>query len=172
MNFPLVSIVVPVYNTAVYLPCCLGSLLRQTYSRLEIICVDDGSTDDSWRILQEYSAIDTRIKIFHQPNAGVSVARNKALAHATGEWLAFIDSDDWLDTDAMERARGITIFSKQAEVTLNYGENPLAVTFMDTPGHVDFSAEMAFPEPLCGRLRSRRGRYIRQYFPARSCSFS
>lgn len=99
----LISVIVPVYNTSKYLPQCLDSLLNQTYPNLEIICVDDGSTDNSWEVLQEYAAKDNRVKVFHQENAGVSVARNKALAHATGEWLSFIDSDDWLDLDTYEK---------------------------------------------------------------------
>lgn len=104
----LISVIVPVYNTSKYLPQCLDSLLNQTYPNLEIICVDDGSTDNSWEVLQEYAAKDNRVKVFHQENAGVSVARNKALAHATGEWLSFIDSDDWLDLDTYEKcAKGM-----------------------------------------------------------------
>lgn len=98
----LISVIVPVYNTAKYLPQCLDSLLKQTYPHIEILCVDDGSTDNSWDVLQEYAAKDNRVKVFHQENAGVSVARNKALDHATGEWLSFIDSDDWLDLDTYQ----------------------------------------------------------------------
>lgn len=122
MNSSLVSIIIPVYNTAEYLPQCLDSLLNQTYPHLEILCVDDGSTDNAWAVLQEYAVKDSRVKVFHQENAGVSAARNRALANATGEWLAFIDSDDWLDTDAMERCMAVVddeiamvVFSTRSE---------------------------------------------------------
>ena len=102
MNNSLVSIIIPVYNTAEYLPQCLDSLLNQTYPHLEIVCVDDGSTDNVWAVLQEYAVKDSRVKVFHQENAGVSVARNLGLEHATGEFLMFVDSDDWLDLDGID----------------------------------------------------------------------
>lgn len=102
-NRPKISVIIPVYNTAECLPQCLDSLLNQTYSDLEILCVDDGSTDNSWEVLQEYAEKDARMKIFRQENAGVSVARNRALEHAVGDFLSFIDSDDWLDLDTYEK---------------------------------------------------------------------
>lgn len=104
MALPLLSVIVPVYNVAAYLPRCLDSLLAQSYSRLEVICVDDGSTDDSAAILDAYAAKDSRIKVIHQKNAGVSVARNRGLDAATGEFLAFVDADDWVEPDAYEKA--------------------------------------------------------------------
>lgn len=98
----LLSVIVPVYNAARFLPQCLDSLLGQTYMNLEIICVDDGSTDDSLAVLKEYAAKDERIKVMHQENAGVSAARNRGLALATGELITFVDADDWLEPDAYE----------------------------------------------------------------------
>lgn len=100
---PLLSIVIPIYNAARFLPRCLESLIGQTYTNLEIICVDDGSTDDSGRILDEYAARDARLKVLHRENAGVSAARNRGMALATGELITFVDADDWLEPGAYEQ---------------------------------------------------------------------
>lgn len=102
MNERVLSVIVPVYNTAPWLPRCLESLLGQTYRDLEIICVDDGSKDNSADILDEYAARDSRIKVIHQENAGVSAARNAGLAVATGEYVTFVDSDDWVECEGYE----------------------------------------------------------------------
>lgn len=99
----LISVIVPVYNTAPWLRRCLDSLLNQTYRELEIICVNDGSTDDSGEILEEYAAKDQRIVIIHQENAGVSAARNVALCVARGGYVAFLDSDDSVFPDTYEK---------------------------------------------------------------------
>lgn len=100
---PLISVVVPVYNTAAYLPACLDSLAAQTYTHMEILCVNDGSRDNSLEILQEYAAKDTRIRIIDQPNAGLAAARNAALAVATGEYIAGLDSDDCWEPQLLEQ---------------------------------------------------------------------
>ena len=97
---PLLSVIVPVYNTAPFLPRCLDSLLGQTYRNLEIICVNDGSTDDSAAILDAYAAKASRIKVIHQENAGVSAARNRGIDVAKGALITFVDGDDWLEPDA------------------------------------------------------------------------
>lgn len=104
MQMPLISIIVPVYNTAPWLRRCLDSICAQTYQNLEILCVNDGSTDNSAEILAEYAAKDSRIKVITQENAGLSAARNTALAHATGEWVTGVDSDDYLAPGGYERA--------------------------------------------------------------------
>lgn len=101
------SIIVPVYNAAGWLRTCLQSLTHQTLQDLEIICVDDGSTDASLAVLQEHAAKDTRIKVIHQANAGVSVARNRGLDAATGEYVTFVDADDWVEPDAYEMAMSV-----------------------------------------------------------------
>ncbi len=88
------SIVVPIYNTAKYLPACLDSIINQTYQNLEITLVDDGSTDDSYQIAKDYAKKDSRIKLVHQKNAGQSAARNAGLIKSTGDFIGFIDSDD------------------------------------------------------------------------------
>ncbi len=92
-----VSIVVPVYNVEQYLRTCLDSLTGQTLKDIEIICVNDGSTDDSLNILKEYADKDSRIVIINQENQGISGARNSAIKIAKGEYIGFVDSDDWVD---------------------------------------------------------------------------
>ena len=99
----LFSIIIPVYNVAPYLRECLDSVLAQTFGDWESICVDDGSTDGSGAILDEYAAKDSRFKVIHQTNAGVSAARNRALDEANGEWLTFLDADDLLREDFLSK---------------------------------------------------------------------
>ena len=94
---PFVSLVIPVYNAAQTLPKCLDSLVHQRFHDWECICVDDGSFDDSLAILNRYAREDARFKVLSQPNSGPSAARNRGLDVATGEWIAFIDADDWVD---------------------------------------------------------------------------
>ena len=98
-----VSIGIPVYNVSEYLRQCLNSVLRQTFTDFEVILVDDGSTDDSFRICQEYAAKDSRFKLFHQENGGVAKARNNCLRYMTGDFIAWVDSDDWIEDDYFER---------------------------------------------------------------------
>lgn len=103
-NNPIVSIIIPVYNVEHFLPQCLDSLLCQTLKDIEIICVNDGSTDNSLEVLNEYAPRDERIIVLEQSNAGVSVARNNALKYVKGEYYMFLDSDDWLEQDTCEVA--------------------------------------------------------------------
>ena len=102
MENPLVSIIVPVYNTEKYIRECLNSLIQQSYSHIEIIAVDDGSTDNSLCLLKELSTKDNRLKVFSQPNQGVSAARNLALSKATGIYIMFVDADDWIESSTIE----------------------------------------------------------------------
>lgn len=102
----LISVIIPVYNAARYLRRCLDSLVGQTYRELEIICVNDGSTDESESILTEYAGCDSRVKVIHQENSGVSVARNNGLAAARGEFVTFADADDWVEPFGYECAVG------------------------------------------------------------------
>lgn len=103
MAQPLVSIVVPVYNAMPYLATCLDSVRRQSYPNLEVLLVNDGSTDGSLALCRELAAADPRFQVIDQPNAGVSTARNRAMEKATGKYLQFVDGDDKLTTDATER---------------------------------------------------------------------
>ncbi len=98
-----ISIIVPVYNCQNYLRTCLDSLVNQTYKDLEIILVDDGSTDQSAKICDEYAKMDSRIRVLHRQNGGVSAARNDGIHMATKEYVIFVDADDWLELDACER---------------------------------------------------------------------
>lgn len=95
----MVSVIVPIYNSDKYLKRCLNSIIGQTYRDIEVILVDDGSADASWGICEKYASIDSRISVIHQAHEGVSSARNKGLEVACGEWIAFVDSDDWLEPD-------------------------------------------------------------------------
>ena len=97
-----ISVIIPVYNTAEYLPRCLDSVLQNTYQNLEIICVNDGSTDDSAAVLKRYAESDSRIIVVNKINEGVSAARNIGLDIATGSFVAFIDSDDWVHSKYFE----------------------------------------------------------------------
>lgn len=100
---PKVSVIIPVYNTQEYLPQCLDSLIGQTLKDFELICVDDGSQDESLDVLKRYAERDSRIKVIAQENGGVSHARNVGMSHATGKYLMFVDSDDYIERKALER---------------------------------------------------------------------
>ena len=95
----MISIIIPVYNVKLYLDNCIQSVIQQSYTDFECILVDDGSTDGSSEICDQWAEKDNRIIIVHQPNGGVSSARNKGLEQAKGEYICFIDSDDWVDVD-------------------------------------------------------------------------
>lgn len=97
-----ISVIIPIYNTKDELPKCLNSICSQTYKDLEIICVDDGSTDGSEKIADEFGKRDSRFRIVHRENGGESSARNAGLKMATGEYIAFCDCDDWIDQDMYE----------------------------------------------------------------------
>ncbi len=96
------SIVIPVYNVEPYIRTCLDSILNQTFGDFEVVCVDDGSTDKSLAILREYEAKDGRIKVYTEENLGSGVARNYGISMAKGEYLVFIDPDDWVEPDYLE----------------------------------------------------------------------
>lgn len=96
---PVISVIVPIFNVEAYLPQCLDSIINQTYTKLEIILVDDGSTDQSASICEEYQKRDCRIKVIRKQNEGVSAARNIGLSQMTGELVGFVDADDYIDKD-------------------------------------------------------------------------
>ena len=98
-NTPLISIIVPVYNVERYLPRCIESILKQTYTNFELILVDDGTPDRSGIICDRYAEKDSRIKVIHKSNGGVSTARNAGIDAANGEWITFVDSDDWVSAN-------------------------------------------------------------------------
>lgn len=98
----LISVIVPVYNVKPYLEKCVASIVNQTYKNLEIILVDDGSTDGSGLLCDQFAQKDKRIKVIHKKNGGLSDARNAGMEVSTGDFIAFVDSDDWLDIDMYE----------------------------------------------------------------------
>lgn len=102
LKLPELSIIVPVYNVEKYLPKCIDSILAQTFTDFELILIDDGSPDECGEICDEYAIKDSRIKVIHQKNQGVSSARNAGLDIATGTYLGFVDSDDWIEPEMYE----------------------------------------------------------------------
>ena len=117
MATPKISVIVPVYNTRPYLEQCLDSILTQTLADMEIICVNDGSPDDSQSVLERYAADDPRVRIIKKENGGLSSARNAGMRSAVGDYIAFVDSDDFITPIMME-----TLYNKamktSAEITI------------------------------------------------------
>lgn len=99
---PKVSILIPAYNVEKYLSQCLDSVLYQTYRNLQIVVIDDGSKDGTWDVMQDYAAKDDRIEIYHQENQGVAETRNNLLSRSKGEWILFVDADDWIERQMLE----------------------------------------------------------------------
>lgn len=96
---PKISVIIPVYNAEKYLKECIDSVLNQTFDDFEVLIINDGSTDESGKICDEYAQKDARVKVFHKENGGVSSARNLGLDNAKGEWITFVDSDDYISED-------------------------------------------------------------------------
>ena len=120
MNKPLISIIVPVYNVEQYLRQCIESIIRQIYKNLEIILIDDGSTDNSGKICDEYALKDDRIIIIHKQNGGVSSARNAGLKIAKGDYIGFVDGDDYIRNDMYEELYNTAIKTNTELVVCNY----------------------------------------------------
>ena len=104
LSSPEISVIIPVYNQELYLEQCLDNVLGQSFRNLEILCIDDGSTDRSAKILEKYVNRDERLHVFHQNNMGAGAARNLGLRHARGTYLSFLDSDDFFEPDMLEKA--------------------------------------------------------------------
>ena len=115
-----ISIIIPVYNAEKYLFQCLESIINQSYKNIEIICVNDESTDNSMQILQSYALNDSRIKIVDKKNGGPSSARNEAHKHVTGQYIMYLDSDDWIESDTCEVALNHAEMEKADVVFWNY----------------------------------------------------
>ncbi len=109
MKKPLISVIVPVYNTEKYVEKCIRSISSQTYDNIEIIIVDDGSTDSSGQICDRLAAVDSRIKVFHRENGGQASARNFALSVSRGDYIGYVDSDDWIAEDMYGEMLGTLI---------------------------------------------------------------
>lgn len=150
-QMPKVSIIVPVYNVAPYMRQCMDSLVDQTYRNLEIICVNDGSTDASGEILEQYAKADSRVLAIHTENAGVASARNTALSRATGEYVTFVDGDDWIDPAACEKAV-LQAEAQRAELVMW----PYLREFPDCSApKVIFPEQKSFDEAQCRALQRR-----------------
>lgn len=123
----MVTILSPCYNVETFLPQCLDSILRQTYNNLQIVLIDDGSMDNTWSVMQEYATKDKRIEIYHQENQGVSATRNNLLEKVRGEWMLFIDSDDWIEPDSIEYLVNIAQYYNSDFVKCNMVTNDTPV---------------------------------------------
>ena len=137
-----ISVIVPVYNCEDYIEESIKSILNQSFKDIEVICVDDGSTDDSLNILKELSMQDTRLKVFTQENQGSSVARNNALEKASGDYIYFFDADDYVVEDALEKAYKNAVNNDSDIVFFKYDEYN-ANTFIK---HSSIAIENQFPE--------------------------
>jgi len=138
----LISVIVPVYNVEKYLSRCIESILCQTHRELEVILVNDGSADKSGETCDAYAKKDSRVRVFHQENAGVSTARNAGINIATGDWIAFVDADDWLEPSMYEKLLQAGIengtllaccnyvrhYSEEKQVFKLYSETPKVLT--------------------------------------------
>lgn len=129
--YPLLSIIIPVYNAEKYISSCLNSILNQTYTNIEIIIVDDGSTDSSLSICNTFSQSDHRIKIYHKINGGQSSARNVGLKIAKGKYITFVDADDEINAD---------VYSSN----INYLENNESIDIIQYPCIVSYGTKRAF----------------------------
>lgn len=105
----LISVIVPIYNVVEWLPRCINSIRKQTYRNIEIILVDDGSTDNSGAMAEKFALEDKRIRVFHKENGGSSSARNLGISHAKGEYIGFIDSDDFIEPEMYERLLSVVL---------------------------------------------------------------
>lgn len=134
INSPMVSIIVPVYNAEKYLKECIDSILAQTYSDFELICVDDGSTDSSLGILKNYQKKDKRVQVYTQKNQYAGIARNNGLAHASGKYVLFLDSDDFFEKTLIEKTV-MTAEKNDADIVLFSADyfNHVNQTFEDAP---------------------------------------
>ena len=98
-----ISVIVPVYNSEKYIEKCIESIINQTYRNIEIIFINDGSTDESLNIIHKYKKLDNRIKVINQSNSGVSAARNKGIKNSIGDYITFVDSDDHIDSKMIDK---------------------------------------------------------------------
>lgn len=158
---PKVSIIIPVYNVEAYLAKCLDSVINQTYENLEIICVNDGSTDGSLSVLELYAHNDTRIKIVNKSNGGLSDARNEGHKYVTGKYIMYLDSDDWIDLHTCESAVKKAEDENADVVFWNYVRE---FEHCSKPKHIFDKEEISFetPEQICALHRRFIGLYAEE----------
>ena len=147
----LVSVIVPVYNVKNYLGRCVDSILSQTYSNLEVILVDDGASDGSGRICDDYAARDSRVRVIHKENGGLSSARNAGIDVARGVWLEFVDSDDWIEPDAVENMLSLAL-EENAELVIAGRWDVRAKTGEKRPGLCPKKREVVPAEEVVSRI--------------------
>ena len=145
-NTALITIIVPVYNVEKYLSRCINSLINQTYQNLEIILVDDGSPDNSGHICDEYAAKDSRIKVIHKVNGGLSDARNVALDETNGDYVLFVDSDDWIEKSTCEQL--LRIAAEQSVEVVCFGYRMLTEQKTINTIHVEKSLRLTPAEAI------------------------
>jgi len=182
-NMSAISVIIPVYNVEKYLRACLDSVMAQTFTDLEIICVNDGSTDESRDILTEYAGKDSRIRVIDRENGGLSEARNSGAAVATGKYIYFLDSDDWIEPDAMQKCFEISekhhldlfIFDFEPE----YESEDLRSCFEFKPSDIPYE-EVALAGPELFEKQYKNSDYLvctwlrfirREYYLAKKLSF-
>ncbi|MGN0172216.1 MAG: glycosyltransferase [Acutalibacteraceae bacterium] len=151
----LISVIVPVYNVEAYLDKCVASLVGQTYRELEILLVDDGSTDQSGALCDAWAAKDSRIRVIHKPNGGLSDARNAGVAAATGDYIGFVDSDDWVEPRMYELLMD-ALSKQQADIAecrwAHFSDEKPAQPYDDTPfAEETMTAEQALIELIAER---------------------
>lgn len=175
---PLVSVIVPAYNVESYISTCVESVVGQTYKHIEIILIDDGSVDSTGSILDGFSVEDERIKVIHQKNSGVSSARNRGLDEAMGDFVMFIDSDDWIDRDMVEKMVDTSLSEKADIVSCGmryvnmagkirenfYGAHPTGTRLDSRESFSEIVKELIYGGgSLCCRLISRELTYAYRF---------
>ena len=156
---PLVSILSPCYNVEKFLPQCLDSIINQTYSNLQIVLIDDGSKDATWHMMQDYAGKDSRIEIYHQENQGVSATRNYLLEKVKGDYVLFVDSDDWIEPNMVEFLLGKSLTNNAEMVVCGNVINDMApaseyteeLWSQDTAVR-EFLRHVSFNGSLCNKL--------------------
>lgn len=160
MNKPLITILSPCYNVEEYLPQCINSIINQTYDNLQIVLIDDGSKDNTWKIMQHYAKTDKRIEIYHQENQGVASTRNNLLDKVKGDYVLFIDSDDWCELDMVEFMLHKAISQKADIVTCSEVNNNgsfnkktyIEETWNQPKSIFEFLRHIAINGSLCNKL--------------------
>lgn len=152
---PLISVIIPIYNAEPYLKQCIGSITDQTYEKLEIILVDDGSTDGSPALCDAYARTDARIKVIHKKNEGLVRARKTGVLQAGGEYITYVDADDWIDPDTYETVLG-KMAGQDADLVLyglaeEYGDRTVKKENLQAEGFYEEDAirEKIYPQMLC-----------------------
>ena len=175
-----ISVIIPVYNVEEYLQECINSIINQTYKNLEIIIVNDGSTDNSLNICNEYQKIDERIKVFTQKNGGLSAARNTGIINATGDYILFVDSDDWLELSAVEIMTNL-LKEKMADIVItgfnNYSKKKKTPKFYEESEKYKVFASVLYNRGInhsaCAKLYKKKlwdvfkfpeGKYYEDYY--------